>query len=39
MAILDISPEARYGYHQTENTGSRLFTEVKPCWISGWVTI
>ena len=24
------------------NTGSRLFTEVKPCWtglISGWVTI
>ena len=32
----------RYGYHQRENTGSRLFTEVKPCWtglISGWVTI
>ena len=31
-----------YGYHQRENTGSRLFTEVKPCWtglISGWVTI
>ena len=31
----------RYGYHQRENTGSRLFTEVKPCWtglISGWVT-
>ena len=30
------------GYHQRENTGSRLFTEVKPCWtglISGWVTI
>ena len=30
-----------YGYHQRENTGSRLFTEVKPCWtglISGWVT-
>ena len=29
------------GYHQRENTGSRLFTEVKPCWrglISGWVT-
>ena len=28
-------------YHQRENTGSRLFTEVKPCWmglISGWVT-
>ena len=20
-----------YGYHQRENTGSRLFTEVKPC--------
>ena len=32
----------RYGYHQGENTGSRLFTEVKPCWtglMSGWVTI
>ena len=32
----------RYGYHQRENTGSRLFTDVKPCWtglISGWVTI
>ena len=32
----------RYGYHQREKTGSRLFTEVKPCWtglISGWVTI
>ena len=32
----------RYGYHHRENTGSRLFTEVKPCWtglISGWVTI
>ena len=32
----------RYGYHQRENTGSGLFTEVKPCWtglISGWVTI
>ena len=32
----------RYGYHQRENTGSRLFTEIKPCWmglISGWVTI
>ena len=31
----------RYGYHQRENTGSRLFTEVKPCWtglIPGWVT-
>ena len=31
-----------YGYHQRENTGSRLFTEVKPCLtglISGWVTI
>ena len=31
-----------YGSHQRENTGSRLFTEVKPCWtglISGWVTI
>ena len=31
-----------YGYHQRENIGSRLFTEVKPCWtglISGWVTI
>ena len=30
-----------YGYHQRENNGSRLFTEVKPCWtglISGWVT-
>ena len=30
-----------YGYHQRENTGSRLFTEVKPYWtglISGWVT-
>ena len=30
-----------YGYHQRKNTGSRLFTEVKPCWtglISGWVT-
>ena len=31
-------------YHQSENvnTGSRLFTEVKPCWtglIPGWVTI
>jgi len=22
----------RYGYHQRENTDSRLFTEVKPCW-------
>ena len=25
-----------------ENTGSRLFTEVKPCWMgwmSGWMTI
>ena len=34
--------QRRYGYHQRENTGSRLFTEVKPCWtglISGWVTI
>ena len=32
----------RYGYQQRENTGFRLFTEVKPCWtglISGWVTI
>ena len=31
-----------YGYHQRENTGSRLLTEVKPCWtglISGWMTI
>ena len=31
-----------YGYPQRENTGSRLFTESKPCWaglISGWVTI
>ena len=30
-----------YGHHQRKNTGSRLFTEVKPCWtglISGWVT-
>ena len=30
-----------YGYHQRENIGSRLFTEVKPCWtglISGWMT-
>ena len=30
-----------YGQHQRENTGSRLFTEVKPCWtglISEWVT-
>ena len=33
-----------HGYHvldQRENTGSRLFTEVKPCWtglLSGWVT-
>ena len=30
------------GYHQRENTGSRLFTKVKPCWtglISGSVTI
>ena len=29
-----------YGYHQRENTGSRLFTAVKPCWtglISRWV--
>ena len=36
------SRNKRYGYHQRENTGSRLFTEVKPCWtglISGWVTI
>ena len=35
-------PAPRYGYHQRENTGSRLFTDVKPCWtglISGWVTI
>ena len=23
---------AWYGYHQRENTGSRLFTEVKLCW-------
>ena len=32
----------RYGYHQRENNGSRLFTDVKPCWmglIFGWVTI
>ena len=33
----------RYGYHQRENTVSRLFTEIKPCsWtglISGCVTI
>ena len=31
-----------YGFHQRENTGSRLFTAVKPCWtelISRWVTI
>ena len=31
-----------YGCHRRENTGSRLFTEVEPCWtglISGWVTI
>ena len=30
-----------YGYHQRQNTGSRQFTEVRPCWtgfISGWVT-
>ena len=35
-----VKPRARN--HQRENTGSRLFTEVKPCWtglISGWVTI
>ena len=35
-------PRTGYGYHQRENTGSRLFTDVKPCWtglISGWVTI
>ena len=34
--------DTMYGYHQRENTGSRLFTEVKPCWtglLSGWVTI
>ena len=42
--ILLLNPKklVRYGYHQRENTGSRLFTEVKPCWtglISGWVTI
>ena len=33
---------SRYGYRQRENTASRLFTEVKPCWtglISRWVTI
>ena len=32
----------RYRYHQRENAGSRLFTEVKPCWtglMSRWVTI
>jgi len=35
----------QYGFFtctKGENTGSRLFTEVKPCWtglISGWVTI
>ena len=37
-----ISEYSVYGYDQRENTGSRLFTEVKPCWtglISGWVTI
>ena len=38
-----LSPSKKcYGYHQKENTGSRLFTEVKPCWtglLSGWVTI
>ena len=30
-----------YGYHQKENTGSRLFTESKPCWtgmISVWMS-
>ena len=30
-----------YGYHERENIGSRLFTEVKRCWtglISGWMT-
>ena len=29
------------GFYQRENTGSLLFTEVKPCWtglFSGWVT-
>ena len=37
-------PFVKYGTAITKgkNTGSHLFTEVKPCWtglISGWVTI
>ena len=42
VVCLIVRGRKRYGYHQRENTGSRLFTEVKPCWtglISGWVTI
>ena len=42
VADLKFPINLRYGYHQRENTGSRLFTEVKPCWTgltSGWVTI
>ena len=41
ILFMTCSPQG-YGYHQRENTGFRLFTEVKPCWtgvISGWVTI
>ena len=40
--FVEMKVTERYGYHQRENTGSRLFTGVKPCWtglISGWVTI
>ena len=33
---------ALWGFLDIKKTGSRLFTEIKPCWtglISGWVTI
>ena len=36
------NPHVLVGLSPKGNTGSRLFTEVKPCWtglISGWVTI
>ena len=41
-SIYKLGNVCRYSYHQREIDGSRLFTEVKPCWtglISGWVTI
>ena len=40
--VIEYVHHLRFSYLQRENTGSRLFTEVKPCWtglISGSVTI